>query len=154
MKKETGFTLIELLIGIAVLAVLLGIGVPSFQEMIRTNRVAAITNDLVAAIQFGRSEAVRLGGNVEVCSSNDQATCSGNWNDGWIVRNAAGVIRVWPPLRANANVAPTVPGTVEFRALGDVVVPRCVNIQFDGLTRSVEVGLAGRVRTSAAANCV
>ena len=147
MKKETGFTLIELLIGIAVLAVLLGIGVPSFQELIRTNRVAAITNDLLAAMQFARSEAVRRGDLVTVCSSDDGSTCSGAWTDGWVVRTAAAPIRVWPALRAGAVVDPTVAGTVVFEPVGNVVAERCFNVQFNGAVRQVDVGAGGRVRS-------
>lgn len=147
MKKQNGVTLIELMIAIAVLAVLLGIGIPSFQETIRTNRVAAITNDLVAALQFARSEAVRRGENVTVCSSNDQSTCSGAWSNGWVVRNAAGPIRVWPALRAGANVVPTAAGTIVFVPMGAVQVARCFDVSFDGAARNVEVGAGGRVQS-------
>ena len=154
MKKETGFTLIELLIGIAVLAVLLGIGVPSFQETIRTNRVAAITNDMVAAMQFARSEAVRRGQQAEVCPPNDPlnpTACGADWNNGWIVVSGGAVIRVWPQLRAGANVAPVVAGNIEFRPMGQVVVDRCFNVTFDGAARNVDVAPGGRVRAAAGA---
>lgn len=149
MKRQIGFTLIELLIAIAILAVLLGVGVPGFQETIRTNRVASITNDVVAALQIARSEAVRRGENVTVCSSNDQATCSGTWADGWVVRNAANPLRVWPALRPGAAV--TVGGNVVFEPLGNVMDARCFDVQLNGTIRSVDVGASGRVRTDTVA---
>ncbi|TNF61933.1 MAG: prepilin-type N-terminal cleavage/methylation domain-containing protein, partial [Burkholderiales bacterium] len=77
MRLQSGFTLIELMVTITVLAVLLGVGVPSFQATIQGNRITTAANDLVAALQYARSEAVRRGVNVTVCSSNDQSTCSG-----------------------------------------------------------------------------
>ena len=79
MKHEIGFTLIELLIAIAILAVLLGVGVPSFQETIRTNRVASITNDVVAALQFARS-AARIQGAC-LCSN-----CISQRSEAWWLR--------------------------------------------------------------------
>ena len=148
MKKQNGVTLIELMIAIAVLAVLLGIGIPSFQDTIRTNRVAAITNDLVGALQFARSEAVRRGEDVTVCSSNDQATCSGTWSDGWVVRTATTTLRVWPALRAGANVVPTPAGTIVYGPMGNAAVARCFDITFDTAARNVDINAGGRVQSN------
>lgn len=47
-----GFTLIELMVTIAVAAVLLGIAVPSFQDMLERNRVAAQTNEVLGDLQM------------------------------------------------------------------------------------------------------
>jgi len=55
----SGFTLIELLIVIAIAAILAAIAVPSFKTMIRNMAVRSAANDLVADIQFARSEATR-----------------------------------------------------------------------------------------------
>lgn len=149
MKHEIGFTVIELLVAITILAVLLGVGLPSLQETIRTNRVASTTNDVVAALQIARSEAIRRGENVTVCSSKDQTTCSGTWEDGWVVRNAANPLRVWPALAPGAAI--TVDGDVVFEPLGNVTDARCFDVQLDGTIRSVEVGASGRVRTDTVA---
>lgn len=54
-----GLTLIELIVAIAVMAILLTLGVPSIQETIKNNRVAAQNNELVAMLSFTKSEAVR-----------------------------------------------------------------------------------------------
>jgi type IV fimbrial biogenesis protein FimT len=45
-----GFTLIELMVTIMVLAVLLGLGVPSFREAALSSRVTSYANDLVASV--------------------------------------------------------------------------------------------------------
>ena len=86
MDKHSGFTLIELLISIVVLAVVLALGIPSFQEFIKNNRLAGQTNDLVMAIQMARNEAVKRGSGSVICASDDQATCSDSddWTTGWI----------------------------------------------------------------------
>lgn len=145
---HSGFTIIELMVVITVLAVLLGVGVPSFQSTIQGNRITTSANDVVAALQFARSEAVRRGVNVTLCSSSDQSTCSGTWADGWVVR-AAGVadpIRVWPALRPGMTLAAG--GNAEFNPLGGVTNTRCYQLDLGTFRRSVTVGPGGRVVTT------
>jgi type IV fimbrial biogenesis protein FimT len=86
-QRQSGVTLVELLIGIAVLVILLTVGIPSFTQFIKNNRLAGQTNDLVVAFQLARNEAVKHGSGTVICASDDQATCSGNtdWSTGWIV---------------------------------------------------------------------
>jgi type IV fimbrial biogenesis protein FimT len=61
-----GFTIIELIVAIAVLAILLTIGVPSIQQLIKNNRVTAQTNELVSMINFARNESIRRNDTVTV----------------------------------------------------------------------------------------
>ncbi|HRP74347.1 MAG TPA: GspH/FimT family pseudopilin [Rhodocyclaceae bacterium] len=157
MKKEHGFTLIELLLAITVLAVLLGIGVPSFQETIRTNRTATLTNDLVAALQFARSEAIRRGQNVMLCAGNDFTDCNGDWLDGWFITSdpttASAVIRVWPAPRAGAEFGGG--ATLTYNTIGATGANVAFDIQFDGCAgtgaRNVQINQMGRVVTESAA---
>lgn len=72
-----GFTLVELLVTVAVLAIALGIAVPSFQSFVSRNRLAATTNELVSALALARSEAVKRATRVTVASA--------DWDDGWEV---------------------------------------------------------------------
>jgi len=85
-KQYLGFTLIELLVAMAVFAILVTVGVPAMKSFMRDNRLVSQTNELVGALNAARSEAVRRGVNVTVCSSTDEATCSGtnSWATGWI----------------------------------------------------------------------
>lgn len=75
---QRGFTLVELMVTLAVLAVLIGIAVPSFQNIIARNRLTSITNEMVAALQLTRIEAVRRNTRVVFCPTTDGATCAGN----------------------------------------------------------------------------
>lgn len=68
MKKShyRGFTLIELIVAIAVAAILLTVAVPSLTKLIRDNRVASQTNELVALINLARNEAIRRNKSIDV----------------------------------------------------------------------------------------
>lgn len=90
-SRSGGTTLLELMITLSIAAILLAIGVPSYQNIVATNRIAAVTNELSAALQLARSEAVTRGRTVTVCKSDDiTATppvcdAGANWQDGWVV---------------------------------------------------------------------
>ena len=73
-----GFTLVELLIVIVVLAIGLTIAVPSLQEFLKNNRVAAQNNELVALISLAKSQAIRLNENWQVELISDGFSWAGN----------------------------------------------------------------------------
>lgn len=85
LQKTAGFTLIELIITLAVAAILLAIAAPSFTDLIKDNRQIAQINSLSASLNLAKSEAIKRSITVTVCSSNDQSSCSGNWENGWII---------------------------------------------------------------------
>jgi len=61
-----GFTLLELMIVIAVTAILVTIGVPSFQSVLDKNKVKGAAEVLVQQLQFARTEAIKQNKEVEV----------------------------------------------------------------------------------------
>lgn len=73
------------MVTVAVATILLAIAVPSFQDVIRRNRLAAATNDFLASIYYTRSEAVKEDKRAIMCASSNGSTCTGSWADGWIV---------------------------------------------------------------------
>lgn len=85
MKTKQGFTLIELMVTLMIAVILITIGIPSFQNIVRNNRTTAIANEMLTALYFARSEAIKRGISVTVCPSADQATCAANWAAGFIV---------------------------------------------------------------------
>ena len=96
MMKTRGFTLVELLSTLAVAGILLTVGVPSMQDLIRNNRLTAATNLFVSSLNIARSEAIKQGRNASVCVSDTQNSCSGNnWQDGWLT---------WVDINQNGNL--------------------------------------------------
>ena len=53
---------------------------------IQANRLTAQTNDLVTVLNYARSEAIKRGVRVTLCSSNNGTSCLGSttWDTGWI----------------------------------------------------------------------
>ena len=87
-RRVAGFTLIELLITVAVLAVVLAIAVPNFRTMINRNRLVATANEISAALNLARMEAIRRNRRVEICPSTNGTSCSGSDWSRMIVREA------------------------------------------------------------------
>lgn len=81
--RSRGFTLIELMVVVALAAILLGIGVPSFSSFIAGQRVKTAAADFSMAAVYARSEAVKRNGEVGVVAA------AGGWQDGWSVTSGA-----------------------------------------------------------------
>jgi type IV fimbrial biogenesis protein FimT len=113
--RIAGFTVTELVMVMTIIGILTAIGVPSFKYVTASNRISSEINALLGDMQFARSQAIKQGLTVTVCSSSNSTlaapTCNtggaGNtWNTGWIVfldsngdgqvNNGEQVIRVQP----------------------------------------------------------
>ncbi|MCP4042432.1 MAG: hypothetical protein GY731_10840, partial [Gammaproteobacteria bacterium] len=72
-------------ITIAIAAILVTAGLPNLSEFIRRNRIITEANSLVAYLNLARSESIKRRLPVVLCSTNDGATCGGNWDTGWLL---------------------------------------------------------------------
>ena len=87
MKRQTGFSMTELMVVTAIVAILLGIGVPSYRYITNSYRMSAEVNGLLGDLQYARSEAIKEGQTVTACVSTNGTQCTGGtaWAGGWIV---------------------------------------------------------------------
>jgi type IV fimbrial biogenesis protein FimT len=85
-RAARGFTLVELAITVVVLSVLMAMAAPLFTGMSNGNRLTSNANEIVAAMQIARSEAVRRNAPTFFCQSTNGTTCSNvsPWQ-GWLV---------------------------------------------------------------------
>ena len=108
--KQSGFTLLEMMFTIALLAVIVGIGVPNLRDFVRNSRMTAAANDIVTDFNLARSEAVKRRVPVTLCKSQNFTACDAN--------DAAGPFNRWivfvdDPNPAVANIATDGNGVVD-----------------------------------------
>lgn len=84
---QHGFSLIEMMVTVAVLAIVLGLGLPAFQETIARNNITAESNRLIASINFARSQAVAKG---QVVTLSRNGAIANDWSQGWVVYTDTG----------------------------------------------------------------
>ncbi|PKH08011.1 GspH/FimT family pseudopilin [Moritella sp. Urea-trap-13] len=58
MNKSVGFTLIELMITISIFAILIGIGVPSYQKTVQQSRMDDATTLINNALSYAKNTAI------------------------------------------------------------------------------------------------
>jgi type IV fimbrial biogenesis protein FimT len=91
-----GFTLVELLIVLAVGSILLAIAVPGYGFLVEANRLTAATNNLVVAMHFARSESIKRGVRVSMCTTSNPTAAApvcdqaAGWHQGWLVFEDSG----------------------------------------------------------------
>jgi type IV fimbrial biogenesis protein FimT len=68
-KPQSGFTLLELMLVVTIAGLLLGLGVPAMGNFIRNSRITGAANDVMAALHFTRSEAIKRRQPVTLCTS-------------------------------------------------------------------------------------
>ncbi|WP_421189491.1 type IVa pilus pseudopilin TppE [Aeromonas enteropelogenes] len=82
MFLRSGFSLVELMVTIALVSLLLTLGVPSFNSLLRSMTLNTQANNFVAAINLARSEAIRRNAAVTLSASAENLT-QHHWEAGW-----------------------------------------------------------------------
>lgn len=77
--QQSGFTLVEMMITVFMIAVLLGIAVPSYQNFIANQRVKTFSFELYTTMVQARSEAIKRNATVYVRPS------GAGWSGGWAI---------------------------------------------------------------------
>ncbi len=126
---QQGFSLLELLVTIAVLAIIISLAAPSFRQMQMRSRLTSAANELNAALQMARVEAISSNGRVELCPSTDGSTCSGtDWGRIVLIAKKNGNSNVLRDLRLGRD-------GLAFAASSNVGSDNKIWYQADGFVR-------------------
>lgn len=124
--KIRGFTVVELMMTIAILAILLSIGIPSFSSIVGNSNMSANSSDLLTAFNYARTEAIKRGASVAL-GKNDGSTWSGGlvvWvdeNGDGSLGNTEEVLRYWDAFSTDSSLVSSNSVTsFIFRATGEV----------------------------------
>lgn len=104
MMKNPAFTLIELLITLIIISISVLIAIPAYRHFIAQNHAIMQANQIVTAINYARSTAIKSGKEVTFCKSIDHESCGGEWRDGQIISQDGKVLRIYKELPTNDNL--------------------------------------------------
>lgn len=93
MRSQAGFSVVEIVVVLAIMAVLLGLGLPSYRTYIANQRVMSTAEVFMAGLQLARAEAVKLNQRVEFImttidpiAANVDTTTTSTTGRSWMVR--------------------------------------------------------------------
>lgn len=161
-KRQLGITLLEMMITLAIAAILVTIVAPGAQSILQKNQIAAEINDVSAALQFARFQAIEQQRTTIVCPSSDYSQCD---NDDWRLAkivftdangngrrdaNEALLFSTQPMSSTNAMTGPD--QSIRFDDFGGITAATsillCPNNNNDELARQLDINLQGKVRLS------
>ena len=139
LRRARGFTLTELMFVVTILAVLVALALPSYNQFVRNQRVKSASFEVFSSLMQARSEAITRNASVTM------APVSGNWANGWTVTDAGGtVLREQQALAAVTLTGPatvvyngsgrlgSAAGAFELTASGSSITTRCITIDLSG----------------------
>lgn len=116
MRPHRGFTLIELMIAVVLLALLLGLGLPSFSQWLQNSQIRTAADSTLSGLQQARAEAVRRNTLVEFVltatpplQANTPAVAANAAGPHWMVRvfQVGGVFTSADYIRGRSNTEGT-----------------------------------------------
>jgi len=99
-RSQTGLTLVELLITMLIAAVIGSMAIPSFNNLVKENRVTTQTNEFVGSLVLARMEAIKRKVNIDVVADNGN-----NWDQGWhIMVNNGETLQVFSKFKGGTTL--------------------------------------------------
>jgi type IV fimbrial biogenesis protein FimT len=150
-RVQRGFTLIELMVTIALLAIIMSLAVPSFQQTIASTKLTSTSTDLYSSLLQARADAISQGERMTVCKSSDGSSCivgtTTTWSVGWITF-VDSTRTVNPTVDAGETVTYIVQATdPAITVSGDGSLVNYVSFSADGKSKQISGGFqSGTIR--------
>ncbi|MET1254282.1 GspH/FimT family pseudopilin [Aliikangiella maris] len=84
ISQHNGFTFIDLIFTLAILTLLFGFALPSFNQFIDRQKIATQVSQFKYLLQNARKQAILEKSKITVCPTDDQLKCNNNWSDGFM----------------------------------------------------------------------
>jgi type IV fimbrial biogenesis protein FimT len=136
-RAQRGFTLIELMVTLTILAIMLGVGVPSFRNFIAGQKVKSASHDLMTALVIARSEAIKRNASVTLAP-----VTADTWVSGWNV-TAPPSTTVHQQQALSGVTITLAPSTVVFAPNGRPAETSKFQVTGTSTTKCVRVDLTG-----------
>ena len=127
------------MIVVAVFAVLTMVALPNYNQFVRNQRVKTASFEVFSSLVQARSEAITRNASITM------APVSGNWANGWTVKDAGGtVLRQQEAVTAITVTGPasvvynssgrlsSASGAFELTATGGGITSRCITVDLSG----------------------
>ena len=101
-SQQTGFSLIELVVAMAIMAILIAMGLPSFSTYLANTKVRANAESVLSGLQTARTEALRQNTSVEFLFTSDIPNTSSVATNN--VGGANWMVRSTPPVDATSYI--------------------------------------------------
>lgn len=111
-RRQRGVSLFELIVALAIFTILATLAVPSFTQMVASQRVKSASSDLYSALVRARSEAIKRNADVTL------APVDGSWQKGWTINDPSNPARPLASHSAVPNVAITGPASITYTGGG------------------------------------
>jgi type IV fimbrial biogenesis protein FimT len=150
-----GFTLIELIVTMTVAAILIALAVPGMNSLAQSNRRSAEVSDLVLALNYARSEAIKQNTTTGVSI----AAVGNSWASGWNVccTSTGAVIDALPSIESRSTLSANVNGVavthISFNGSGTQINPAgtvlftVCDARGAAFATAVEVNTLGHIQT-------
>lgn len=140
MKQTKGFTMIELIVTLAVLAILIGIAIPSYNSLMPRYRLSGAARQVATDLMKARMLAVKLSTNVTVAFNSSTASYTisgGSYSETFNIKSK------YSGVELSSTVTPVV-----FHPRGTLTNanPVTVTLTNSSGSKQVEVNIAGRVK--------
>ncbi|AMO55707.1 GspH/FimT family pseudopilin [Endozoicomonas montiporae] len=170
VSGQSGLTLPEVVITLLISAILVSMASPSLKNLVVSQRVSSVAQEIYTSFALARSEAVKRRSAVSLCASNDGVICNSSgddWSSGWVIFTDADADGVLEAGDQRLRVFPAQPDSLflewnqgvnaGFNSKGYARKAGTFTLCEAGLggdqVRQVVVSLTGRVRVTEPDSC-